>query len=169
MPSIADTLTLYQKSNSPRHKASPVGGFFFALFVFSLYHVSIYPQQRSPARREKMTADATKNFSKKIIPFSVCLRIDSGSRDRDSGTRPSRRRKRKHDRQKANGIPRRRAKRKDRLHGKSFHVQHPLFRAGKNRKRREVTAQQVREGLRLTPNYLRQDAVTILSAACGLW
>ena len=91
----------------------------------------------------------------------MCLRIEYGSRDRDSGTRPRRHRKRKHDRKTADGKPRRRAKRKERLHGNKYHVQHPLLRAGKNSKRREVTAQREREGLRLT--------LKLSQAGCGYY
>ena len=128
-----------------------------------------YTRSSAAPHSAKKCPQTRQEFFKKIIPFSVCLRIDSGSRDRDSGTRPRRDRQRKHDRQTADGKPRRRAKRKERLYGNKYHVQHPLFRAGNNRERREVTAQQVREGLRLTLNYLRQDMATFLNTACKLW
>lgn len=134
--------------------------FFCAVRVFPLSCVNV-PAAAQPRTARKNASRRDKEFSKKIIPVSVCLCIDSGSRDRDSGTRPDRHRQRKHDRQTANGIPRQRAKRKERLHGKYFHVQHPLLRAGKNSKRREVTAQREREGLRLT--------LKLSQAGCGYY
>ena len=47
------------------------------------------------------------------------------------------------------------------LHGNKYHVQHPILRAGKNSKMREVTAQREREGLRLT--------LKLSQAGCGYY
>lgn len=102
--------------------------FFCAVRVSPLSCVNV-PAAAQPRTARKNARRRDKEFSKKIIPVSVCLRIEYGRRARDSGTRPT-----KHAAEsgtKSDGIPRQRAKRKERLHGKYFHVQHQLLRAGK--------------------------------------
>ena len=77
-----------------------------------------------------------------------------------NGTTPTKRAARESGTRKRNTAPPAPSVKK-RLHGNKYHVQHPILRAGKNSKMREVTAQREREGLRLT--------LKLSQAGCGYY
>ena len=68
--------------------------------------IIILPRPKADKRHYIGISGDIKKF-RFVVPLFVCLRIEYGRRDRDSGSTPRRNRKRKHDRKTANGIPRR--------------------------------------------------------------